>query len=137
MLSPMNFAALILLLPPLPPSAQQAPQAPKSETCISDAQAKKCLEALKTHDLLVEYLNTTKQDLLSHDVEISLLKQDTEAVGLALKDWQQRYHNSQDSLSQCTQDLGAWYHNPVIMGAVGFIGGVALTTAGVVLLTHH
>jgi hypothetical protein len=102
------------------------------ETCISDDQAKKCLEALKINSLISDKLQFEEQNTDSLQTELTAIKQQLSTDVAELQMWQARAKASEKQAAEMAMSLDQWYHNPFMMGLVGFAGGVIVTSAIVI-----
>jgi hypothetical protein len=139
----LRFTALLMGVPATPPlqslsnqATSSSQQTDDSRIRLTDAEARRCLEAVNKVPLLQQRLGIEGQDLQSKTIEVSLLQSELSDTLAAVESWHQRAATAETLASEAAEDLGKWYHDPVITGLLGFTGGV-LATGAAVLMSHH
>lgn len=103
---------------------------------MPDAQARDCLTALRTIDLVNQKMDLTDQQMQSLQREQAALQTQLRADDQMLGTWQQRALDAEKKNTSLEHTLTEWYHNPWVMLGVGVATG-AVATSVIVVMTHY
>jgi hypothetical protein len=124
--------------PPLPASSSpEVSSSQQADTAVrlTNAEARRCLEAVNKVPLLQQRLGVEGQALQSKAIEASLLQSDLDDTLALVEVWRQRANDAEALAAEAAGELEKWYHDPLITGLLGVTGGV-LATSAVVLMSH-